>query len=517
MIQFDLHIHSVASKYKEGKAIVDDSTPENAGYLLEKLNKHDVALFSITDHNRFNVELYCKLDELMRVEGDKYPSVQGLVAGVEFDVRIDDDMGRCHIITIFDARSDVENYKKIVAAINNNLITDKQEAYTRRDYEAILKEIGLNVILIACQRSGLDRQDGCHNSLSESVRNPEDLIRTGYIDALEFQKPNVEGILRNNLRDMPTQVGLLMGSDCHEWAEYPDHDKNSRNKFFTHSRASILPTFKGLLMAFTSPETRINRQENRNPHYLEEMRINGSTIPLVNGLNVIIGENGAGKSTLLKLLKGSPKERYVKEIILKNSMSCSTIDNSYVQYLGQGTIVQKFSEKSLFPDDNFQDVDHSKFTEAYRKYAEDIRKYINSRIDAKEALDLLENINIGYDNILQNTNYYINVKIEANYENVDNPHSAPERNFKKILDDVKRLSEQPYYEEYTDDLEQMLDAAERIYCKIHGKNEEKITESETKNAIISACNEYYVKVHEAASSRENDKRDFEKKRQEFVD
>lgn len=58
MIKLDLHIHSVASKYKESKDIVDDSTVENIDILLTKLNETEVALFSITDHNRFYSELY---------------------------------------------------------------------------------------------------------------------------------------------------------------------------------------------------------------------------------------------------------------------------------------------------------------------------------------------------------------------------------------------------------------------------------------------------------------------------
>ena len=87
MINFDLHIHSFASKYKESKAIVDKSNIENAHVLMSKLEEHNVGLFSITDHNRFWPELYVRFDELIS-SGD-YPEVKGIVAGVEFDVRMD--------------------------------------------------------------------------------------------------------------------------------------------------------------------------------------------------------------------------------------------------------------------------------------------------------------------------------------------------------------------------------------------------------------------------------------------
>ena len=87
MIKFDLHIHSYASKYKEGKSIVDNSTIENAEVLMDKLNEQGVGLFSITDHNRFWPELYMRLDAL--ISSGAYPNVKGLLAGVEFDVRMD--------------------------------------------------------------------------------------------------------------------------------------------------------------------------------------------------------------------------------------------------------------------------------------------------------------------------------------------------------------------------------------------------------------------------------------------
>ena len=67
-MKFDLHIHSIASKYKESSGIVDKSTVENIGTLFEKLEENEVGLFSITDHNRFNVELYKKIDEIIKKE-----------------------------------------------------------------------------------------------------------------------------------------------------------------------------------------------------------------------------------------------------------------------------------------------------------------------------------------------------------------------------------------------------------------------------------------------------------------
>lgn len=152
-------------------------------------------------------------------------------------------MRKCHIICIFDAKNKIENYNKIKEAIDQNKLTDPTDFYEKEDFETILKNIGLNVILIACQRSSLANSSGKHNSMSESTEDPLKMISSGYISALEFQKPNVEGILKNNLKEADINSSLVMGSDCHEWSAYPMHDGRLKQIDFHHSRARILPSF----------------------------------------------------------------------------------------------------------------------------------------------------------------------------------------------------------------------------------------------------------------------------------
>ena len=86
----------------------------------------------------------------------------------------------------------------------------------------------------------------------------------------------------------------------------------NQNKDFYHSKAKILPTFKGLLMAVTSPETRFNCSENNNTSIIDSIETKDQQLPLVNGVNAIIGENGSGKTTLLKLLNGKISEAHVR-------------------------------------------------------------------------------------------------------------------------------------------------------------------------------------------------------------
>ena len=128
IIKFDLHIHSYASKYKEAQGIVDCSTIENLPILFSKLNENNIALFSITDHNRFDADLYIEAQRILAER--KYPNVKNILAGVEFDVQLESEKAKCHIIAIFDTKNKddlLENQIKLEVNIDNlNVYTDKK-------------------------------------------------------------------------------------------------------------------------------------------------------------------------------------------------------------------------------------------------------------------------------------------------------------------------------------------------------------------------------------------------------
>ena len=44
-------------------------------------------------------------------------------------------------------------------------------------------------------------------------------------------------VFLKQFKDVPVNIGLVMGSDCHEWDAYPNHDHENKNESFTHSRA----------------------------------------------------------------------------------------------------------------------------------------------------------------------------------------------------------------------------------------------------------------------------------------
>ena len=166
IINIDLHIHSKASAYKEEKGFVVKETKENLPILFQALNDRNINLFSITDHNRFDAELYKECTRIINDESN-YSNVKGIVAGVEFDVLLEEGNNPCHIITIFDAKNN-NDFDKIEEIINHNLLESKNSYYKRDNFEKILKKIGLNTLLIVHQKTSLDRKDKSQKSLSGS-------------------------------------------------------------------------------------------------------------------------------------------------------------------------------------------------------------------------------------------------------------------------------------------------------------------------------------------------------------
>lgn len=521
MILFDLHIHSIESKYKEDKNIVDDSTIENINVLLSKLDEYRVALFSITDHNRFNVELYKEINKVLSDPNCEYKNVKSILSGVEFDVKIDETMDKCHIITIFDSKNNPLNYEKINTEINKNLLTSKEDFYTKESFEQMLYNIGLNTILIACQRKDIHNHNGHHNSLSDSSNRVEEIIRVGYIDALEYQKPKVEGILKNNLKELSSSISLVAGSDCHTWSCYPNHDFINKNPDFYHSKANIIPTFKGLLMAITSPETRFNCRENSNTVYLRGIKIKNNIIPLKNGINAIIGENGSGKSTLLKFINNKTSDSFVRDIIKKNQLENENeIDLAKVKYIGQGDIINKFNNNALFSssgDSNFKDIDNSSFIEKYTEFANCIKESIKTKMFQKDAIQSLKDQAIKYNLDFDKKNYYINLNCEKEFDVISNIHEEPLKKLNKIIINLKKIKDDEYFHNYIDDITNVESNLLSVYQQIKNKWELVKAESIVKNIIQSCISEYNFKVNENSSARDKEKKEYTLKKQNVID
>ncbi len=521
VIKFDLHIHSKASAYKESEGIVDQSTKENIHVLLTKLEENKVALFSITDHNCFDAKLYQEINQILHQPDNPYPNVKAVLAGVEFDVKLDDTMKKCHIIAIFDTKDDSTKIKAIEESLQGNCLTDVEAVYSKSKFEDILKEIGLGTILIASQHKDIHNHSGNHNSLSDSIASVEEIIKIGYINALEFQKPKVEGILINNLKELSLPMPLFSGSDCHDWSCYPFHDKQNQNLDFHHSRAKIMPTFKGLLMAVTSPETRFNCSENTNKRIISGISLQKQSIPLVNGINAIIGENGSGKTTLLKLINGKTKESHVNKLINGNNLQVNgSIDPTKIKYIEQGQIIEKFIEKTLFTADegnNFKELDDSPFRYAYSNYTDALKQGIKSSIKKEDRINALSEYSIAFEEGMEANSYYIDITESKNIEKTNNPHEDARKEINDLVTKVNLLLNNDYYKSYKVQLENISKELSSIRDDIERKWISVDIAAKVKNIMYGCIKDYLRKAKENSSAKDREIKEYNNKRQLLID
>jgi len=520
VIKFDLHIHSKASEYKESAGIVDNSTKENLNILLSKLNENNVALFSITDHNRFDPDLYLKVIKILQETSETYPNVKNILAGVEFDVKFDPGMEKCHITAIFDTHNE-EDLNKIKKGLETNLLTDAAAAYSKNDFEMVLKEIGLNTILIASQRKSLENQNGRHNSLSDSVSDVEQIISVGYINALEFQKPKVEGILINNLKELDLPIALFSGSDCHDWNCYPHHDPSNKNLNFKHSKAKMLPTFKGLLMAITSPNTRFNCSEGKEHTVIKEIQMKDKKIPLVNGINAIIGENGSGKTTLLELIHNQKsKKSHIQKIIKANEISFNSGGAAgNKKYVAQGQIINDFINNKLFVnenEDNFQAVDDENFKTLYTNYSNNLKTCIESNIKKNTSVKKLRDISIEYKEDIKEQNYYVRIDSSSTKVELKNIHKDPYNKIEQAKRNVAALLVDNYFKKYKDKINIALTPLTEIYITIGSDYSLEDNEINVKNIIKSCVTNYNTKTNEHSTSEAREADEYNTRKINFI-
>lgn len=392
IINIDLHIHSCFSDYKDGD-IVKESKIENLDILINKLNENKISLCSVTDHNRFSYELYKTLKNKIAINDG---ILKNNLPGIEFDVILESNKPKCHIIAIFDDSDDNKVSEIETKMFDIKKLEKADNTYSLEEFEKIIRNIGINVILIVHQRQGIDNDSGNTDSLSNATSNPSEFIKVGFIDSLEYNYPRVEGIVKNSLRDVGLSFPIITGSDCHEWECYPYHDKSTKKVPRDFTKFKCLPTFKGLLMSITGFNTRVNRTINDNKHYIKNISINDVEYPLSNGINAIIGDNGSGKSLLAEVL-ASDVEHHYKKLIDKNNIKIEYNDDSFqkneINYIKQGKIIEQVRDGNLFEDNNdvyFEKISTKDvFSIQIKKYFDNICSYVSKNI---KKYDLLNNL-----------------------------------------------------------------------------------------------------------------------------
>ena len=436
----DFHIHSIASKHKESDDCVDLSTIDNIDLLIDKLNQREINMCSISDHDNFDFNIYNRLKQ----EENK-GSIKKVFPAVEFSVTYEKKV--LHIITIFDDK-DEEKIKKIQNEIfdtkNNKPFYDDVElnSFSENKYLNILKNIDLNVVMIAHQKETLSsKETRNHDVMSLGKEKFDELVFLDYFESFEFKRKrneifNKNYIEKNKEKYKDTTLRFVTGSDCHDWSNYPEE-----NDDFSFTYLKCLPTFRGLAMAVTNTK-RINYVNNfysTTDKYLDSINIeidnNKYDIKLSKGINVIIGDNSIGKSLLIHKLTNynylndqKIKDSYDEYLINNKIKINSSIPESNIsKFNGQGSIRKMFENKTFDSDEflnGFFPAEPlvSKYIEIYKSEIENYISILKNKEEKSNAFNKITNFDIcvieatskslNFKNVTQATIASINSKIK---------------------------------------------------------------------------------------------------------
>lgn len=436
----DFHIHSIASKHKESDDCVDLSTIDNIDLLIDKLSKREINMCSISDHDNFDFNIYNRIKQ----EENK-GSIKKVFPAVEFSVTYDKKV--LHVITIFDDK-DEEKIKKIQNEIfdikNNKPFYDDIElnSFSENKYLNILKNIDLNVVMIAHQKETLSsKETRSHDVMSLGKEKFDELVFMDYFESFEFKRKrneifNKNYIEKNKEKYKDVTLRFVTGSDCHDWSKYPEE-----NDDFSFTYLKCLPTFRGLAMAVTNTK-RINYVNNfysTTDKYLDSINIeidnNKYDIKLSKGINVIIGDNSIGKSLLIHKLTNynylnDQKIKDSYDEYLKNNkikINSSIPESNISKFNGQGSIRKMFENKTFDSDEflnGFFPAEPlvSKYIEIYKSEIENYISILKNKEEKSNAFNKITNFGIcvieaaskslNFKNVTQATIASINSKIK---------------------------------------------------------------------------------------------------------
>lgn len=415
-LKVDFHIHSYASHVKD-KDKVKDGKIENIHILVDKLIEHEINMASITDHDNFDFDLYCKLKE----EENKDNCIKKIIPGVEFSVKIEDKT--LHIVTLFN--DDIEKIKKIQEYIydvkNERPFYDEDNCFSEKKFIEILNKIDLDTILIAHQKESLSSSKTRKNDANTiGVKKLEDYVFIDYFEAFEFKNKRNEifnKIYIEKQQNKLKEMNFITGSDCHNWNNYPERDNDGTFEF---SFFKCLPSFRGIMMAITdSRRIKIGNNSffsNNAPVKSIALKIDGEekNIELSRGINAIIGDNSIGKSLLLhkmteyrELTKEKTLVAGYEEYLSENKIEINTIIPAYDirNFDRQGNIRQIFNNNKTGTKDfinqyypiepNYRNEksiiinkieEFIEYLEQKKKYNEELSKLSNITFELHEEL-----------------------------------------------------------------------------------------------------------------------------------
>lgn len=298
-MKIDFHIHTIPTKKDEA----DERKCKSAAFFVECLQKAEVTLSAITNHNYFSLSHYNEYSLLANKAGIC------VLPGIELDVVLKSgNIG--HSIVIVNP-NEVEDFHRIC---KDEGLTDIKNANNYTIDISKLVELFKNVDSIFITHYG---------NKSKSF-NEEDVnfLRTNLSDKIILIEPSN---LISAFIYLSHDKNSLVGSDCRDWKNYP-------GKELPELKVPI-SDYNKLKLLFKKDESIINN-ELKNKNRNQTISFTDSTysdlslsLPIYNDVNIIFGGKSTGKSIILKDIKEEFNKRGLANSI--SSYIASEKDDNY--------------------------------------------------------------------------------------------------------------------------------------------------------------------------------------------
>lgn len=292
----DLHVHTC-------EGVTRDKTHDKVNfkytYLQNVVQKYNMKLMAVTNHNEINIVNYILMKHLLNLQKTN------ILLGVELDTNL--SIGdHIHIACIFE--EDFKSNYLVMKEINEKTKEKMEKDEICYSNEEVIEILGnYNVLMIP--HGNKDKgifKNASLNQIEEALKK----IREGFIRIFDspsdWKLTKIKNFLIELGEENLDQFGGVLFSDVRDWSKY---DEKYR-KFYMNAE----PTFKGILHSISNPTYRFKPESEikRNNNYISKIkftnknnksRIEEGEIRLSSGYNCIIGKSGSGKSLLLHIIK----------------------------------------------------------------------------------------------------------------------------------------------------------------------------------------------------------------------
>lgn len=444
--KIDLHIHTDYSNMTKNNDYIGSFSVKR---LVEKLDEFDIQMFSMTDHNIFNVNDYKEYYNLYSENSDRIALI-----GVELDIfreevllneiknsknNKDREFQKYHALLIFksqninDLNEKLEKmYKQIMVDYKNKFNDDislllEDIKIRSTSIERIVESFyGEDYMIIAHGR----KDSGIVQAYKGNITVAQNMVLLGIINSLEmspnkvaaadFYNKGFDSLLNDEYKGR-SDIPYVVFSDNHEVDVYPNYksDQIIENRPFTWIRGDL--SFETLRLSFVDPTSRIMNDINppkKPPKFLEEISFtlidskgkeNDINIPLSPGINSIIGGRSSGKSLLLNAILYNLKSSQDKSNIFDYEKSGNKI-------IKIDSILGKLNTESGFKNINICETIAYKQEDIIKKFDDGGHELTSIlpfmifdeqeiSIELEDSFKLMNDLSTGYKQIFESRNF----------------------------------------------------------------------------------------------------------------